>query len=81
MRGFREAVDKFILFADWLTEEDDVAIVTLQAIADELDTMNKLHAPLVSAFGLTYRDLKKKKPGDAEEVDPFNNIELLRRGI
>jgi hypothetical protein len=81
MRGFRAAVDKFIATSDWLTEEDEVAIVTLQAVADELDSMPKLHAPLVSAFGLTYRDLKKKKPGEAEEVDPFNNIELLRRGI
>jgi hypothetical protein len=81
MRGFRESVDKFILFADWLSEEDEIAIVTLQAVADELDTMDKLHAPLVSAFGLTYRDLKKKKPGDSDEIDPFNNIELLRRGL
>lgn len=73
MRGFTEAVNKFIQSAEWLTEEDEVAIVTLKAVAAELDTMNKLHAPLVSAFGLTYRDLMKKKPIDMD----VDEIELL----
>lgn len=77
MRGFTEAINKFITSADWLQDEDAVAVVSLLAMAAELDTADKLNPPLVAQFGLTYRNLLKKKPVGDTEVDPL--ADLLKR--
>lgn len=76
-RGFTEAINKFIASADWLQDEDAVAVVSLQAMAEELDEATKLNPPLVAQFGLAYRNLLKKKPSGNVDVDPL--AELIKR--
>ena len=72
---FYESTLKFVAGATWLTDEDDPAVVALFAMAKELD--DKLNPPLVAQYGLTYRNLLKRKPGQTEEVDEL--AKLLRR--
>lgn len=70
-----ESTLKFIAGATWLTDEDDPAVVMLLAMAREID--EKLNPPLAAQYGLTYRNLLKRKPGADQEVDKL--AELLRR--
>lgn len=77
MRGFSDAINKFIASAEWLEDEDAVAIISLVAMAAELDTADKLNPPLVAQFGLTYRNLLKKKPVGTDVVDPM--AEMLKK--
>jgi hypothetical protein len=79
-RGFTQAITKFVASADWLQDEDAVAVISLQAMADELDNADKLNPPLVAQFGLTYRNLLKKKPTGNLEVDPLADL-LKRRNV
>jgi hypothetical protein len=76
-RGFTEAVETFIKSAEWLSDDDLVAVISLKAMAEELDEATKLNPPLVAQFGLTYRNLLKKKPTGHKEVDPL--AELLSK--
>lgn len=66
-KTFVESIDVFVANADWLTDEDLPALVSLYRMAEELDT--NITAPLMSAFGLTYRNLQKKKVGKEEESE------------
>jgi hypothetical protein len=66
--------------SDWITIEHQVAIISLLNMARQLDEQaltNKIHAPLMSAFGLAYRNLLKERPSDHEEVDELEK--LLKR--
>ena len=72
---FYESTLRFINGASWLTDEDDPAVVALLAMARDLD--EKLNPPLVAQYGLTYRNLLKRKPGATEEVDEL--AKSLRR--
>ena len=78
MRGFTQAIETFIKSSTWLEDEDAVAVISLQAMAAQLDSDDKLNPPLVAQFGLTYRNLLKKKPVISDDVDPLEG--LLRRG-
>lgn len=63
MTSFVEAVETFKKSAaDWLTDEDSPAIAALEAAAVELD--KEVTGALLNAYGLTYRNLLKRKPGD-----------------
>lgn len=75
MYTFTETTHKFIAQADWLTVEDEPAIAALLAMADELD--RNLNPPLVAQYGLTYRNLLKRKPSAPEQVDEL--ARLLKR--
>jgi hypothetical protein len=75
MTTFTESTGRFLAAATWLTEDDQPAVVTLMALAAELDV--NLNPPLVAQYGLTYRNLLKRKPTIAEEVDEL--AKLLRR--
>jgi hypothetical protein len=75
MQTFSESTQIFIDRATWLTEDDAPAVVTLLALAAELDA--NLNPPLVAQYGLTYRNLLKRKPVEIEEVDEL--AKLLRR--
>lgn len=75
MTSFVESTGKFLAAASWLTEDDEPAVVMLQALAAELDA--NLNPPLVAQYGLAYRNLLKRKPGESEEVDEL--AKLLRR--
>ena len=78
---FTESVATFVAASDWLTEEDEPAVFTLQTIAMHLDLHpEKLHAPLVQQFGLAYRSLLKRKPGEQTANDPLEDA-LKERGV
>ena len=66
MTSFKKAVETFKKSAkEWLTDEDSPALVVLEQTAEQLDV--KITPALVAQFGLTYRNLLKRKPGDAED--------------
>lgn len=66
MTSFKKAVETFKKSAaDWLSDEDLPAVVVLEQTAEQLDT--KITPALVAQFGLTYRNLLKRKPGDATD--------------
>lgn len=66
---------KFIASSSWLTDEDGPAVVALLAMAHELD--EKINPPLVAQYGLTYRNLLKRKPAATDELDEL--AQLLKR--
>ena len=66
---------KFISTASWLTDEDGPAVISLLAMAEELD--QKINPPLVAQYGLTYRNLLKRKPQAQDEGDEL--AKLLKR--
>lgn len=66
---------KFIDAATWLRDEDGPAVVSLLAMAAELD--DKLNPPLVAQYGLTYRNLLKRKPEEGDSLDELGR--LLKR--
>ena len=72
---FTESIDTFLANADWLDDDDLPAIVALRAMAAELD--QQINPPLIAQFGLTYRNLLKRKPEAFEEVDEL--AKLLKR--
>ena len=71
-----EATLQFVQQATWLTDDDNPAVVMLLAIAKKLD--EDLNAPLATQWGLTYRNLLKRKPGETAQLDPLGEA-LLRR--
>ncbi len=73
--AFMEETLKFVSTATWLNDEDGPAVIALLAMAAELD--EKINPPLIAQYGLTYRNLLKRKPQSAEEVDEL--AKLLRR--
>lgn len=72
---FTKATLEFIHSATWLTDEDNPAIVSLIAMARELD--ERLNPPLVAQYGLTYRNLLKRKPETENDLDELGK--LLKR--
>jgi len=71
MDSFQDAVKRFEASADWLGDADLPALVTLRRIADELDGGNMSPA-LISQFGLTFRDLRKRQSsgdGDGDALE------------
>lgn len=75
MKTLTETTQIFIDSADWLTAEDQPAIVTLLMLAAELD--QNVNPPLAAQYGLTYRNLLKRKPAAPEQVDEL--ARLLKR--
>lgn len=75
MSSFEEATEAFLESADWLTAEDEPAIMSLRAAAVELDA--ELGAPLLAQYRLFYTGLLKKAPQVSAEVDPLED--LLKR--
>lgn len=69
---FLSATLDFIQSATWLTDEDNPAIVSLIAMARELD--DRLNPPLVAQYGLTYRNLLKRKPGTEDDTDELGKL-------
>lgn len=75
-KTFTESVAQFETTSTWLSTEDQPALVTLYAIATELDRGPMVPA-LVAQFGLTYRNLLKRAPQTDEAAgDPLE--EALR---
>ncbi len=70
---FTEAVDKFLENAPWLGSEHLPSIVTLQAIAEQLDR-GKVTPAMLSQFGLTHRALLKANPEAAEAGDEVDKL-------
>lgn len=73
--SFMAVTLKFISQSSWLADEDGPAVVALLAMAAELD--EKINPPLVAQYGLTYRNLLKRKPAAGEEMDEL--AKLLKR--
>lgn len=66
MTTFVKAVATFKKSAkDWLTDEDSPAVAALEAAAVQLD--KEMSPALLSAYGLTYRNLLKRKPGESTD--------------
>ncbi|QRY40855.1 hypothetical protein JVX92_00740 [Microbacterium hominis] len=66
MTTFVKAVATFKKSAkSWLTDEDSPAVAALEAAARQLDA--EMSPALLSAYGLTYRNLLKRKPADPNE--------------
>ena len=67
---FSDTVSAFVTGASWLTPDDLPAVTTLEALAAELD--REVTAALAAQFGLTYRNLLKRKPAeDSGALDPL----------
>jgi len=63
---FKYAVRKFKTEAkSWLTDEDFPALIALENMAKALD--EKMTPALLSQYGLAYRSLLKRKPGEVTE--------------
>ena len=71
-----ESTLQWVQNATWLTDDDNPAVVMLLAISKKLD--EDLNAPLATQWGLTYRNLLKRKPGETDQLDPLGEA-LLRR--
>lgn len=72
MSTLTKAVETFLKSAkDWLLPEDSPATVSLQLLAQQIDT--EPTPALWGQFGLAYRSLLKKKPAagteDGDELD------------
>lgn len=75
-KSFTQTVEDFESASTWLSDEDQPAVTTLFALAEELDG-GPLMPALVAQFGLTYRSLLKRAPvADTVAVDPLE--EALR---
>lgn len=66
-----EAVNKFVLAADWLTDEDAPAVTMLRNCAESLD--QTYQAAMVNQCRMLFRELKRKQPGSsvADEAEDF----------
>ncbi len=73
MKSFTEAVEEFVEAADWLGPEDMPAVTALEQAAYELDS-NGVQAALLNTFGLTYRNLMKKRPSAQSEVNELDDL-------
>lgn len=72
-KTFTEAVDEFLISADsWLLPEDAPAVAALQGSAAALDI--EITPALLSAYGLTYRNLLRRKPADSPEADELEGL-------
>lgn len=67
---FTESIEEFVNASDWLAPEDTPAVVTLQRLAEELDR-GPLVPALVAQFGLTFRNLLRRKPTGDSPSDPL----------
>lgn len=70
--NFTESTESFIKEADWLTAVDDPAICTLIELAKVIDRDLKnyeVKAPIITAYGLTYRNLLARAPRDVKEEE------------
>lgn len=73
--SFVESTLKFISRSSWLTDEDEPAVTALLAMAYKLD--DDINPPLVAQYGLTYRNLLKRKPDAGDAPDEL--AKLLKR--
>ena len=77
-RPFTKAVRDFKKASPWLGPAHQPALVTLFALAEDLDEGDRTPA-LVAQFGLTYRALAKEAP-KAPDADEDGVDELIERG-
>lgn len=70
---FSTSVSDFLSNAPWLGPEHQPSIVTLQAIASELDR-GKVTPAMLQQFGLTHRALLKQNPESAAHDDEVDRI-------
>lgn len=70
---FSQAVEKFLETAPYLTDEHLPSIVSLQAIAEQLDG-GKVTPAMLAQFGLTHRALLKANPEAAALDDEVDKI-------
>lgn len=77
-KTFQKVIRDFIKDeADWLTPADEPALQTLRAAALDLDT-NGVTAAMLGQYGLTYRNLMRKKPSND---DPEDEAEEALAGV
>lgn len=69
---FAAKVAQFKKDATWLADEDGLALVMLEALAEEIDV--KLTAALLAQFGLTYRSLLAKHVPHRGEEDLLEGL-------
>lgn len=71
---FEESLNEFVEAAMWLGSEHQPALVTLFAIAKDLDAGSRTPA-LIGQFGLAYRSLQKLAPAaGGEGSDPLDDV-------
>lgn len=73
MGTFETATETFLLQATWLGDDDLPAVVALREAAKELDS-NGVQAALLNTYGVTYRNLMKRRAGTDYEVDPLEAL-------
>lgn len=73
-RAFTTSVNKFVRAATWLGPLDAPAVASLKSMATKLDDPETMSPAMLSAFGLTYRQLLKRAPDHIEEVDEFERL-------
>jgi hypothetical protein len=62
-----------------LTDADLIALVTLKAIAKQLDSDDDLTPSLLGQFGLTFRSLQKRLEAKGGDDEPDELESLLTR--
>lgn len=71
MGKFEKAIDDFESAATWLGAVDEPALVSLRAMAEQLDG-GDMKPALLSQYGLAYRALLARAPkGDDADTDPL----------
>lgn len=70
-----ESTENFIASLDWLEPIHAPAVALLRLLAGQIDEQPV--PALIAQYGLTYRDLAKHAPAEAEEEDGL--AKLLRR--
>ncbi|QTX04119.1 hypothetical protein [Agromyces archimandritae] len=65
--SFVGAVAEFIAASEWLGPQHKPALVTLRALARQLD--QRVTAAMVSQFGVAFRDLRAQAPAAAGDDD------------
>jgi hypothetical protein len=71
--NFGASLKTFVAASPWLTDEDAPALMTLEAIAAELDGGNH-QAAMFAQWGLAYRALVARKPVADTEPDEFERL-------
>lgn len=73
---FLGSINAFTASSPWLGPEHGPAIVTLRALARQLD--QRVTAALVAQFGVTFRDLRSQSPSStAPSSDPIETALAL----
>lgn len=75
---FLSSIEAFIAASPWLGAQHKPALVTLRALARQLDM--RVTAAMVAQFGVAFRDLRSQAPTGSPDDDAVDDIIDEARG-